>query len=106
LARYMLCASYTTEGIKGVLKEGGTGRKDAVGKLLADLGGTIESFYFAFGEHDAYVTAEIPDNVSAAALALAVAASGAVRVKTTVLLTPEEIDRAAQTTVHYRAPGK
>ena len=106
MARYMLCASYTTEGIKGVLKEGGTGRKDAVGKLLADLGGTIESFYFAFGEHDAYVTAEIPDNVSAAALALAVAASGAVRVKTTVLLTPEEIDRAAQTTVHYRAPGK
>ena len=106
MARYMLCASYTTEGIKGVIKEGGTGRKDAVGKMLADLGGSIESFYFAFGDDDMYVTAEIPDNVSAAAIALAVAASGAVRVKTTVLLTAEEIDRAAHTTVQYRAPGK
>src|SRR2546422_5941850 len=102
----MLCASYTTEGIKGVLKDGGTGRQDAIGKLLADLGGTLESFYFAFGEDDVYVTAEIPDNVTAAAIGLAVGSSGAVRVKTTVLLTPEEIDRAAHTTVQYRAPGK
>jgi uncharacterized protein with GYD domain len=106
LARYMLCASYTTEGIKGVLKDGGTGRQDAVGKLLAELGGSLESFYFAFGDDDVYVTAEIPDNVTAAAIAMAVASSGAVRVKTTVLLTPEEIDRATHTTVKYRAPGK
>jgi uncharacterized protein with GYD domain len=102
----MLCASYTTEGIKGVLKDGGTGRQDAVGKLLAELGGSLESFYFAFGDDDVYVTAEIPDNVTAAAIAMAVASSGAVRVKTTVLLTPEEIDRATHTTVKYRAPGK
>jgi len=106
LARYMLCASYTTEGVKGLLKDGGSGRQDAVGKLLADLGGSLESFYFAFGEDDVYAIAEIPDNVTAAAIALAVGSSGAVRVKTTVLLTPEEIDRATQTTVKYRAPGK
>jgi len=106
LARYLLRASYTSEGIKGVLKEGGTGRQDAVGKLLADLGGSVESFYFAFGEDDVYVTCEIPDNVTAAAIGMAVAATGAVRVNTVVLLTPEEIDRAIHTTVHYRAPGK
>ena len=106
MARYLLRASYTSEGIKGVLKEGGTGRQDAVGKLLADLGGSLESFYFAFGEDDVYVPAEIPDNVTAAAIAMSVAATGAVRVNTAVLLTAEEIDRAAHTTVHYRAPGK
>ena len=105
LARYLIRASYTSEGIKGVMKEGGTGRQDAVGKLLADLGGSLESFYFAFGDDDVYATCEIPDNVTAAAIAMSVAAAGLVRVKTVVLLTPEEIDRAAHTTVHYRAPG-
>jgi uncharacterized protein with GYD domain len=102
----MLCASYTTEGIKGVLKDGGTSRQDAIGKLLADMGGSLESFYFAFGDDDVYVIAELPDNVSAAAIALAVGSSGAVRVKTCVLLTAEEIDRAAHMKVDYRAPGK
>lgn len=106
LARYMLCASYTTEGLKGLVKEGGTSRQDVVGKLLADLGGTMESFYFAFGEDDVYVTFEVPDNVTAAAIGLAVGQTGAVRLKTTVLLTPEEIDRAVHTTVNYRPPGK
>jgi uncharacterized protein with GYD domain len=106
LARYLIQASYTTEGVKGVIKEGGTGRRDAIGKLLADMGGTLESFDFAFGENDVYVCCELPDNVSAAALALAVGASGAVRIKTTVLLTPEEIDRAAKTSISYRPPGK
>jgi len=106
LARYMICASYTADGVKGVLKEGGTGRKDAIGKLLADLGGSLESMYFAFGEDDVYAIVELPDNIGAAAVALAVGSSGSVRVKTTVLLTPEEIDRAVHTTVNYRPPGK
>ena len=106
MARYLLQASYTTEGIQGILKDGGTARVDAVGKVLAEIGGSLESFYFAFGEDDAYVIADFPDNVSAAAVAMAVAASGAVKIKTIVLLTPEEIDRAAKTVVHYRAPGK
>lgn len=105
MARYMVRASYTQEGVKGVLKEGGTGRRDAVGKLLADMGGSLESFYFAFGDDDVYVIAELPDNINAAALSLAIAATGSVRIRTTVLLTPEEIDRATHTMVKYRPPG-
>jgi uncharacterized protein with GYD domain len=106
VAKYLWCASYTAEGVKGVLKEGGSGRRDAIEKLLADLGGTLDAFYFAFGEDDVYVLADIPDNTSAAAVSLAVASTGAVRIKTVVLLTPEEVDRAAHTTVGYRPPGK
>ena len=105
MARYMIRASYTQEGVKGVLKEGGTGRRDAIGKLLADMGGSLESFYFAFGEDDVYVIAELPDNVNAAALSLAIGATGSVRARTTVLLTPEEIDSATHTMVKYRPPG-
>ena len=105
MAKYLIVASYNAEGIKGVIDKGGTARREAVEKLLADLGGTVESFYFAFGEGDAYVTIDLPDNVSAAAAAMSVGASGLVSCKTVVLLTPEEIDRAAQTKVSYRAPG-
>jgi len=106
MAKYLWVASYTTEGVKGVLKEGGSGRRDAIEKLVADVGGTLEAFYFGFGEGDAYVIADLPDNTTAAAVSLAVGGSGAVRIKTTVLLTPDEVDRAAHTTVGYRAPGK
>ena len=106
LARYLIRASYTTEGVKGLLTEGGTGRRDAIGKLLADMGGTLESLDFAFGDDDVYVTVELPDNVSAAAVALTIAGSGAVRMHTTVLLTPEEIDQATKMNVKYRPPGK
>lgn len=105
MAKYLIVASYTADGIKGVISKGGTARRDAVAKMVADLGGKVESFYFAFGDEDAYVTAELPDNVSAAAVGMAVGASGMVSAKTVVLLTPEEIDRAAQTQLAYRAPG-
>ena len=106
MAKYLWCASYTADGVKGVLKEGGTGRRDAIEKLLTDIGGSLEAFYFAFGGEDVYVLAEIPDNTSAAAVSLAVASSGAVKIKTVVLLTPEEVDRAVHTTVGYRPPGE
>jgi len=106
MAKYLWCASYSTEGVKGLLKEGGTGRREAVEKLVADLGGSIDAFYFAFGDDDVYVIADLPDNTNAAAVSLAIAATGSVRIKTTVLLTPEEVDRASKTTVGYRAPGK
>ena len=105
MAKYLIVASYTADGIKGVLSKGGSARRDAVAKTVADLGGQVESFYFAFGDEDAYVTVELPDNVSAAAIGMAVGASGMVRTKTVVLLTPEEIDRAAKTQLAYRAPG-
>ena len=78
MARYLIEASYTHEGLQGVLKEGGSGRRDAIGKLLADLGGSLESFHFAFGEQDAYVIVDVPDNVTAAAISMTVGASGVV----------------------------
>ena len=106
MSKYLWCVSYTTEGAKGLLKEGGTGRREAVEKMAADLGARIESFHFAFGEYDAYLIADIPDNTTAAAISLAVSAMGAARMKTVVLMTPEEIDTATKTSVAYRAPGK
>jgi uncharacterized protein with GYD domain len=105
MAKYLIVASYTADGIKGVLSKGGTARRDAVAKTVADLGGQVESFYFAFGEDDAYVIVDLPDNVSAAAVGMAVGASGMVTSRTVVLLTPEEIDKAAKTQLAYRAPG-
>lgn len=105
MAKYLFVASYTSPGVKGVIAKGGTARREAVEKMAADLGGHVESFYFGFGEGDAFVTADLPDNVGAAAIALAVSASGMATVKTTVLLTPEEIDRAAATSVNYAPPG-
>jgi uncharacterized protein with GYD domain len=106
MPRYMIQASYTREGIQGIMKEGGSGRRDAIGKMLADLGGSLESFHFAFGKEDAYVIVDVPDNVTAAAVGLTVGASGAVSTNTVVLLTPEEIDEATKKSISYRPPGK
>jgi uncharacterized protein with GYD domain len=106
MARYLIQGSYTAEGIKGVLKEGGSGRRAAVEAALKGLGGKLESFYFAFGGSDVYVTVECPDNVTAAALSMGVSATGTVATHTIVLLTPEEIDQAAKKTLSYRAAGQ
>jgi uncharacterized protein with GYD domain len=105
MARYLLKASYTLEGVKGVVREGGSGRRDSVAKMTEALGGKLESFYFAFGDTDAYVVAELPDNKAAAAVAMAVNSAGGAQVETVVLLTPEEVDEAAKTAVAYRPPG-
>ena len=106
MPKYLWKATYTPEGAKGVLKEGGTARREAVEKLLADVGGTLESFHFAFGEDDAILIVDLPDNVTAAAVALTVGGAGVVGVSTTVLLTPEELDAASKKTVSYRPPGR
>jgi uncharacterized protein with GYD domain len=105
MAKYLIEGNYTVEGIKGVLKEGGTGRREAVSAALKALGGRIESMYYAFGDTDVYVIVEAPDNVTAAALAMGVAATGTVGVKTTVLLSVEEVDQATKKTLSYRPPG-
>jgi uncharacterized protein with GYD domain len=97
--------SYTAEGAKGLLKEGGTSRVAYLRKMVESNGGKLEAFYWAFGEDDAYIITDGPDNVHAAAISLAVSASGAMRVKTVVLLTPEEIDAAAKQGVSFRPPG-
>jgi uncharacterized protein with GYD domain len=105
MPKYLTVASYTAEGAKGLLKEGGTARRAVVEKLLKGLGGHLEAFYFAFGEDDVYLITDGPDNVTTAAMSLTISASGAVRTKTVVLLTPEEMDQAAKKTVKYRPPG-
>ena len=106
MPKYLLQANYVGEGVKGLLKEGGTKRRAAVEKAFKSAGVTLEAFYYAFGETDVYVIADAPNNASMAAIALTVSASGVVTIKTTVLLTPEEVDEAAKVkTFKYRPPG-
>jgi uncharacterized protein with GYD domain len=105
MPRYMIKASYTAEGVKGLAKAGGTARRAAVQKMLEGMGGTLESFYFAYGADDVFAVFELPDAASAIAAGLAVNASGAVRVSTTPLITPEEVDAACKKLPEYRAPG-
>jgi len=105
MPKYLIQANYVGEGTRGLLKEGGSMRRAAVEAMFKSMGGTIEAFYYAFGETDVFIIGELPDNVTAAALALRVNASGAARCTATVLLTPEEIDVAAGKTVSYRPPG-
>ena len=106
MPKYLAQCNYVGEGIKGLLKEGGSSRRAIVEKLVKSLGGTVEAFYYAFGETDLYVIADVPDNVSMATIALTVNATGTVTVKTTVLLTPEEVDEAAKKSPSYRPPGQ
>ena len=106
MPKYFIQASYTVEGTKGLLKDGGTKRRTAVSVLMKQLGGSLEAFYYAFGEADVFAIVEAPDNVTAAAVSLTITASGAVSLKTTPLLTPEEMDQAAKRTVTYRPPGR
>lgn len=105
MAKYLVQGSYTVDGIKGVIKEGASGRREAVTTALKALGGKIESMYFAFGDTDVYVICETPDNVTMAALALGIAATGTIGIKTTVLLTVEEMDQAAKKVISYRGAG-
>jgi len=105
MAKYLVQGSYTVEGIKGVLKEGGTGRREAVSTALKALGGKVESIYYAFGDTDVFVIFDAPDNVTVAALAMGIAATGTIALKTTVLLTVEEIDQASKKTLSYRPAG-
>jgi uncharacterized protein with GYD domain len=106
VSRYMVIGSYATNGVRGLLKGGGTARAHAVSDAVQGLGGRLVSFDFAFGEADVYALVELPDNVAAATLGLAVSASGLVRTRTVVLLTPAEIDEAARGSVGYVGPGQ
>src|SRR5215472_12944735 len=105
MPKYLVEARYTTEGAKGLAREGGSGRREAVQKTLESVGGKLEAFYFAFGGVDAYIVFDVPDNASAAAVSLAANQSGAIASKTIVLLTAEEMDTAAKKKVSFRSPG-
>ena len=105
MGKFLIKASYTAEGVRGLLKEGGTKRVAAVDAAIQAAGGRLEAFYFAFGDTDAYVVIDAVDATTAAAIALTVGASGAVHQSTTMLMTPAEVDQACGKTVSYRAPG-
>jgi len=106
MPKYLIAANYVGEGLKGLLKEGGSGRRAAIEKVVKSAGGTVEGIYYAFGETDVYVIVDMPDNASVAGLSLVVNATGAITAKTVVLMTPEEMDEAAKKTVDYRPPGQ
>jgi uncharacterized protein with GYD domain len=106
MPKYLCQASYTADGTKGLLKEGGSKRKAMVEEMTKAAGGKIEAFYYAFGDSDVYLIVDAPDQATVAAISMAVNASGAVTLKTTVLLTPQEVDQAAKKLVKYRSPGK
>jgi uncharacterized protein with GYD domain len=105
MPKYLVQANYKAEGIKGLLKEGGSSRRASVEKSIQSIGGKVEAFYFAFGDADVFVIVDLPDNAAAAALALTISSSGMVTCKTTVLMTPEDVDAAAKKTPNYRPPG-
>ena len=105
MPKYLFQASYTQDGLRGLVKEGGTRRRAMVENIVDEIGGTLEAFYYAFGDSDLYAIVELPDDVSATAASLIVGASGAASVKTTVLVTPETVDEAVKRSVGYRPPG-
>ena len=105
MPKYLLRASYTAEGIKGVVKDGGTKRQATARRLVESLGGKLDAFYYAFGETDVIAIVELPDNASSAAASLAIGGTGAVTGNITVLLTPSDIDEAVKKSGQYTAPG-
>jgi len=106
MPKYLLQANFTVDGVKGVLSKGGSARRAAAKAAAESAGGSLEAYYFAFGSTDAFAIVDLPDNAAAAAVALTVSGAGAVTVDTTVLLTPQEIDAAAQAQVQYTPPGQ
>jgi len=106
MPKYLLKVSYTAEGVKGVLKDGGSARRRAAETAVKSTGGSLEAMYFAFGDDDVYCIIDAPDNVSVAAASMAIGASGLVKPTTVVLLTAEEVDQAAKKSVAYTPPGR
>ena len=105
LPKYLFQASYTVQGEEGVRSKGGSDRRKAVADTVESVGGKLECLYFEFGEHDAFAIVDLPDEEAAAAVSLIENAAGGATVKTTVLLTPEQVDEAADRAVTYRPPG-
>ena len=106
MPKYLFQGSYTEEGLKGLLKEGGTKRLEALKQAIESLGGTLEAFYYAFGDNDFYFIADNPDSISVLTGSILAGATGTVKLKTTVLITPEEVDEAVKKTMDWRPPGQ
>ena len=106
MPKYLLHGSYTEEGLKGLLKEGGTKRVEATKQAIESRGGKLEAYYYAFGENDYYLIVDQPESVNVIAGTLIANATGTVKLKTTVLITPEEVDQAVKKTMDWRPPGQ
>jgi uncharacterized protein with GYD domain len=106
MPKYLIQAYYTTEGIQGLVGDSASGRRADVQAAVAAVGGKVEAFYYAFGPDDVIIILDLPDNVTAAAVALTSSGSGGVRVRTTPLLTVEEVDKALEVKMRYRKPGE
>ncbi len=106
MPKYLISGSYTAEGLKGLQKDKASGRRQAVTAAIEAIGGKLECVYYALGQDDVYLIADLPDNVSVTALAISASASGLVRTRTTPLMTVEEVDRALERSVNYRPPGR
>ena len=104
MQKYLFYGSYTAEGYKGLLKEGGSARIDVAKQTLQSAGGSLEAFYYSNGEQDFYIIVNLPDNISSTAVTLAGNASGTFRIRAVSLLTPEEMDKAVKTRVDFRPP--
>ncbi len=105
MPKYLYQANYTSTGMQGLLKEGGTARRQVFDDLAKEQGGALEAFYYAFGGADLYMVFDLPDATTAAAVSLVITAGGALSISTVQLITPEEIDAAVNKTVNYRPPG-
>ena len=105
MPKYLFQAKYTTEGIQGLVRDSASGRRADVQAAVKALGGNVEAFYYAFGDDDVVTIVDLPDNIKAVALGLTTTGSGAVRVRTTPLLTVEDVDEALEIKTQYRAPG-
>ena len=105
MPKYLFQASYTPAGLQGVMKDKGSGRKAAVQAAIKSIGGKLEAFYFSFGSDDVVLIADLPDNSAAAAITIAASSTGLVNIRTTTLLTPDEVDKALEVTSKYRPPG-
>jgi uncharacterized protein with GYD domain len=105
MPKYLWQVSYTLAGAKGLKQDGGSARRAAVQAMLEQAGGRLESFYFALGESDLFIVADVPDLTAATAISLTVNATGASQLRTIPLITPEEMDAAARTSIDYRPPS-
>ena len=99
MPKYRFDAKYTVQGEEGVRSKGGSDRRKAVADMVKSVGGELECLYFEFGDQDVFSIVDLPDDEAAAAVALIANAAGGATVKTTVLLTPEQVDEAADRAV-------
>lgn len=94
MPKFLFEATYTTDGVRSLIKDSAAGRRQANEKLLESVDGKLEAFFYAMGDRDVIAIVDLPNAEAAAAISFVGMASGLSRVRTTPLLTVEEIDRA------------